>query len=215
MKTTMAVNAERASFAFRMPSDVQQSSLPGFFTFPPGLEAHTMSEESDIGVQGGLPVPGCLELSGDCGWGGSEIIADVEEDEHNTTCAFCRSCHTGRVKPDKKQRALLKSLSEREVLDILLTQLSLRAQEAGLFPFCFSTLQLIHERLGSAEGDSGVSRAAYRNLEKAMSKMSCQQMIYLIQKNPNVNTAFLNQLKKQVRGMPDSISTDWGTSFWM
>lgn len=125
-----------------------------------------------------------------------------DSDEHSdTVCSFCRGCHNGRVKPDKKQRATVKSMSETQLLDLLLAQLSMRAQEAGRFDTLFPVLQAIHRRLSvSSTGESNISGASLRNLEKVMSKMSCQQMIFFAKKNPNADPGLLQLVMDQLTG---------------
>mmetsp|Transcript_59999 Transcript_59999/g.83354 ORF Transcript_59999/g.83354 Transcript_59999/m.83354 type:complete len:194 (+) Transcript_59999:30-611(+) len=116
-----------------------------------------------------------------------------DSDEHpDSVCPFCRGCHNGRVKPDKKQRATVKSMSEAQLLDLLLAQLSMRAQEAGCFDTLFPVLQAIHRRLSvSSTGESNISGASLRNLDKMISKMSCQQMMFFAKKNPNTDPGLL------------------------
>ncbi|OLQ09353.1 hypothetical protein AK812_SmicGene7073 [Symbiodinium microadriaticum] len=124
------------------------------------------------------------------------LLRPMKEQSEQIDC-----CHNGRVKPDKKQRATVKSMSETQLLDLLLAQLSMRAQEAGRFDSLFPVLQAIHRRLSvSSTGESNISGASLRNLEKMMSKMSCQKMSCLAEKNPNVNSGILQLVQDQLNG---------------
>ena len=99
---------------------------------------------------------------------------------------------------------------------MLLTELSMRAKEAGNFETVFPTLQLIHRRLSvSPHVESTMAGSTQRNLAKAMSKMSCQQMIYFAQKNSNLNADLVNCLKDQLSGSRRTASFDVSSSFWL
>ena len=100
---------------------------------------------------------------------------------------------------------------------MLLTQLSIRAKQAGLFDAFFPVLQLIHDRLAlSSQRESTMAGATQRNLEKAMSRMSCQQMVYFVQKNPNLDPDFVQCLRGQLKGACQAATTDFtGSSFWL
>ena len=77
----------------------------------------------------------------------------------------------------------------------------MRAQEAGRFDTLFPVLQAIHRRLSvSSTGESNISGASLRNLEKVMSKMSCQQMIFFAKKNPNADPGLLQLVMDQLTG---------------
>ena len=99
---------------------------------------------------------------------------------------------------------------------MLLTQLSIRAKQTDVFEAIFPTLQLIHRRLSvSPHVESTMAGATQRNLAKAMSKMSCQQMIYFAQKNPNLDAELVHCLKDQLSGSRRTATSDRGTSFWL
>lgn len=126
------------------------------------------------------------------------------------------SLMVSRVKPDKKQREAVRSMGEHELLDMLLTQLSLRAKEANHFETLFPVLQLIHQRLLVSTPDSGSPRLAgamKRNMEKIMSKMRCSKLISFVQTNPSVDSFFMRQLEDGLNGSRPVINT--ATSLWL
>ena len=105
---------------------------------------------------------------------------------------------------------------EHELLDMLLTQLSLRAKEANHFETLFPVLQLIHQRLLVSTPDSGSPRLAgamKRNMEKIMSKMRCSKLISFVQTNPSVDSFFMRQLEDGLNGSRPVINT--ATSLWL
>eukprot|EP00439_Symbiodinium_sp_Y106_P047990 s1998_g6.t1 len=125
-------------------------------------------------------------------------------------CFLCHCCHNGRMKPHMKQRAAVKSISEAQLLELLLAQLSMRAHEAGRFDTLFPVLQAVHCRLSvSSRGQSDISGAALRNMEKMMSKMSCQQMVFFADKNPNVDNGIMQLVKDQVSGSRPAAPLDF------
>ncbi|CAE7433963.1 unnamed protein product [Symbiodinium natans] len=129
-----------------------------------------------------------------------------------------RGQHTGRVKPDKKQRAAMKSLSEKEILELLLAQLSKRALSGKCFDALFPFLQKIHRRLAeSSPGspESSMSSALQRNLQKAMSRMSCQQMVCFVEKSTNLDTRLMQQLKEQLQGNQRTTPDFTASSVWL
>eukprot|EP00439_Symbiodinium_sp_Y106_P051339 s1998_g6.t2 len=132
-------------------------------------------------------------------------------------CFLCHCCHNGRMKPHMKQRAAVKSISEAQLLELLLAQLSMRAHEAGRFDTLFPVLQAVHCRLSvSSRGQSDISGAALRNMEKMMSKMSCQQMVFFADKNPNVDNGIMQLVKDQVSGSRPAAPLDFpGSSVWL
>ncbi|CAE7434205.1 unnamed protein product [Symbiodinium sp. CCMP2592] len=107
-------------------------------------------------------------------------------------------------------------MGEHELLDMLLTQLSLRAKEANHFETLFPVLQLIHQRLLVSTPDSGSPRLAgamQRNMEKIMSKMRCSKLISFVQTNPSVDSAFMRQLEHGLNGSKPVINT--ANSLWL
>ncbi|OLQ13493.1 hypothetical protein AK812_SmicGene2477 [Symbiodinium microadriaticum] len=176
--------AARVSGAASLPSELRlvAHSFAGERPMPDLLDLDSIG-----------PPPG---LSRDTGANKESWSTSDEGDE----CFWCRCCHNGRMKPDKKQREAVKSISEAQLLDLLLAQLSMRAQQAGRFDTLFPVLQAIHCRLSfSSKGKSDISGAALRNMEKMMSKMSCQQMVFFADKNPNVDGGIMQLVKDQLR----------------
>ena len=106
---------------------------------------------------------------------------------------------------------------EAQLLDLLLAQLSMRAQEAGRFDTLFPVLQAIHRRLSvSSTGESNISGASLRNLDKMISKMSCQQMILFAKKNPNVDSGIMQLVMDQLTGSCPTAPFDLsGSSVWL
>eukprot|EP00439_Symbiodinium_sp_Y106_P012334 s7719_g1.t2 len=192
-----------------------------------------------LNVVGICPPPGLSAETGPSFPGAGTEPWITSDDGHE--CCLCRCCHNGRVKPDKNQRAIVKSMSEAQLLDLLLAQLSMRAQEAGCFDTLFPVLQAIHRRLSvsstgesnisllaqlsmraqeagcfdtlfpvlqaihrrlsvSSTGESNISGASLRNLDKMISKMSCQQMILFAKKNPNVDSGIMQLVMDQLTG---------------
>ena len=146
------------------------------------------------------------------------------------------------MKPDKKQRAAVAMMSafsgmqgdvlvachlfvcgvtygvgqgEGELLEMLLIQLSTRAKEAARYDALFPVLQMIHDRLARSQAEPTVAGATQRNLRKAMSRMSCQQMIYFMQKNPNLDSDFMQNLREQMRGSCQATVVFEASSVWL
>ncbi|OLQ04040.1 hypothetical protein AK812_SmicGene12939 [Symbiodinium microadriaticum] len=150
--------------------------------------------------------------------GGTESYhtSDGSEDGCPITLGTLLDGQQSRVKPDKKQREAVRSMGEHELLDMLLTQLSLRAKEANHFETLFPVLQLIHQRLLVSTPDSGSPRLAgamKRNMEKIMSKMRCSKLISFVQTNPSVDSFFMRQLEDGLNGSRPVINT--ATSLWL
>ena len=93
----------------------------------------------------------------------------------------------------------------------------MRAHEAGRFDTLFPVLQAVHCRLSVlSRGQSDISGAALRNMEKMMSKMSCQQMVFFADKNPNVDNGIMQLVKDQVSGSRPAAPLDFpGSSVWL
>ena len=174
-----AAAAELPCAAMNFPGagvSVEVSALPGGILPPPGLSLNESGFASAFD-----PVPGSTS-------------------DESVECHFCRCHHTGRVKPDKKQRAAMQSISEKEVLELLLTQLSMRALSGKCFDALFPFLQKIHRRLAESSPESSLSGALQRNLQKSVSRMSCQQMIRFVECSPSSDPHLMRQLKEQLKG---------------
>ena len=98
---------------------------------------------------------------------------------------------------------------------MLLIQLSTRAKEAARYDALFPVLQMIHDRLARSQAEPTVAGATQRNLHKAMSRMSCQQMIYFMEKNPNLDSDFMQNLREQMRGSCQATVVFEASSVWL
>ena len=188
-----ATAAELPCAAVNFPGfSVEVSAWPGGILPPLGLSLNESGFESGFD-----PAPGSTS-------------------NESVECHFCRCHHTGRVKLDKKQRAAMQSIAEKEVLELLLTQLSMRALSGKCFDALFPFLQKIHRRLAASSPESSMSCALQRNLQKSVSRMSCQQMIRFLENCPSLDAHLMRQLKEQLKGSQRTAPRNFtASSVWL
>ncbi|CAE7496417.1 GIP [Symbiodinium natans] len=117
-------------------------------------------------------------------------------------------CHRS-VKPDKRQRESMEGLSSRELLEMLLTQLSRRAACAGLAFESFGIQQELHQALAnSTREDASLKPAQQRNLLKLVSRMSWCQFLQFAKTNCNGDPSFLDSFQRRVASLRHGVIPD-------
>ncbi|CAE7880797.1 mutT, partial [Symbiodinium microadriaticum] len=137
--------------------------------------------------------------------GHPELCANTCMDFQNGSClqgADCFLCHCTHpekhVKLDKKQREALKSLTQRETLEILARRVWDRALLEDMTLQIFPLLQLILKQMYALpQSEPTLSPSGLRNLEKTMGKMSCKRMIIHASTNPQMDPMFAKTMEEE------------------
>ena len=95
------------------------------------------------------------------------------------------------VKPDKKQRELMQSMSPGGVLELVLQQVFQRAYIEGLVIESFTVQQEIHQELSKHKEMPSLSTSAARNMNKLLSRMNWCRMMHFVKSNPGCEQSFL------------------------
>lgn len=193
---------------------VWNPALPGLPPGPcPGLQNEMM-----LDLQGSLqslppppppPPPASASRARfrNIGSGGHpELCANTCMDFQNGSClqgADCFLCHCTHpekhVKLDKKQREALKSLTQRETLEILARRVWDRALLEDMTLQMFPLMQLILKQMYALpQSEPTLSPSGLRNLEKTMGKMSCKRMIIHASTNPQMDPMFAKTMEEEV-----------------
>jgi len=97
-------------------------------------------------------------------------------------CGFCHLPHGEMPRLDKKQRRMLRTLKEEEVLELLLAHLRARVAQTQLQRVVGPVLQLMSDHLNSLpeiEGDMDVSPAQLENINKVLRRMPVSDLLAL------------------------------------
>ena len=123
------------------------------------------------------------------------------------------------MKADKRQREVLQNLSEQELLEMLLRQLSQRALHAELASESFGIQQQLHQALAKlAHQAASLKPAQQRNLEKLMTRMSWWQLMQVAKKSSCVDPAFIEEIQKEMASLKHGTVTQehcHAKSFWL
>ena len=122
------------------------------------------------------------------------------------------------VKADKKQRAMMQSMSAVEVLDLVLHQVFQRACDDGLVIESFSVQQQIHREISKQKAElTQLSPSAARNMQRLLSRMSWTRMLRFLKMNPKCDHGFLDDVGRKMAGLRAGDASDLRhvTSAWL
>mmetsp|Transcript_48651 Transcript_48651/g.91155 ORF Transcript_48651/g.91155 Transcript_48651/m.91155 type:complete len:228 (+) Transcript_48651:75-758(+) len=122
------------------------------------------------------------------------------------TCRYCHCAHAHELVPmiklDKKQRELLRTLGQGEIMEFLAEHLRERAQITGPVQVV-EVMAMRADEIAAQNMDAArlrISPARRRNLSKSFSQLSCIKMIHWALSNRNLSAAaraiMLEQLHK-------------------
>ena len=122
------------------------------------------------------------------------------------------------VKPDKKQRAMMQSMSAVELLDLFLHQVFQRTCDDGLLIESFSVQQQIHREISKQKAElTRLSPSAARNMQRLLSRMSWTRMLRFLKMNPKCDHGFLDYVGRELANLRAGDVSDLRhvTSAWL
>mmetsp|Transcript_64203 Transcript_64203/g.142785 ORF Transcript_64203/g.142785 Transcript_64203/m.142785 type:complete len:272 (+) Transcript_64203:59-874(+) len=209
-----SLTRELISDSAEMSSSWMESGAPPMLA-PVETNIRTAAKVGTFDLQGTeIRAPPGLPAMNIGSGGHPELCANICVDFQNgacakgSTCLLCHAVHTGKqVKLDKKQRQALRSLGQRELLEMLARRVTDRCVQAGLTTQAFPLVQLILDRLYSLPlTEPTLSGSGLRNLEKTLGKMSCKRMIIHASTNPFMDASFAETMENQILSLRRQIA---------
>ena len=128
-------------------------------------------------------------------------------------------CGHRLVKADKRQREVTQSLSQWEMLEMLLVQLSRRALCADLLLESFAIQQQLHQAIARLpQQTTSLKPVQQRNLDRLMSRMSWWQLMRFAKTIPDIDHVLIDDVERQMGCLRKGVLPEEGlngSSFWL